>query len=192
MAGPVTPAVQHARSFHRNGAFDKGNGILHHAWWVEQGWDAMSTASVAPASGWPRAAASAAVFRGGAVLLVERAKPPRGFWSLPGGHIEPGETAAGAAAREVWEETGLEIKITGLVDVHDVIRRSPEGAIVTHYLLAVYFAHHHDGEPRAASDALAAEFVPLANIGARRLTPGAHGVILKAARLAGLDSAAGV
>ena len=60
-------------------------------------------------STWPRCAASAAVLRGREVLLVERAKGAlAGYWSLPGGHIEPGETARSAALREVREETGVE------------------------------------------------------------------------------------
>ena len=71
---------------------------------------------------WPKCAASIAVFRGNEVLLVERAKPPRaGLWSLPGGHIEPGETASAAAAREVLEETGIAATIAGLLDVQDVL-----------------------------------------------------------------------
>src|SRR5436190_190421 len=42
----------------------------------------------------------------GRLLLVRRGRPPSaGLWSLPGGRIEPGESAAAAAAREVWEET---------------------------------------------------------------------------------------
>lgn len=48
----------------------------------------------------------------GRLLLIRRGHPPaEGMWSLPGGRIEPGETAAEAAAREVLEETGLEVEI---------------------------------------------------------------------------------
>ena len=67
-------------------------------------------------------AASAAVFRGGAVLIVQRgAGALKGMWSLPGGHIEAGETARAAALREVNEETGVTAEAAGLVDVHDAL-----------------------------------------------------------------------
>jgi ADP-ribose pyrophosphatase YjhB (NUDIX family) len=57
---------------------------------------------------WPRPAASAAIFRDGLVLLVERGKGAlQGTWSLPGGHVEPGERALAAALREVGDVTGV-------------------------------------------------------------------------------------
>lgn len=46
------------------------------------------------------------------ILLVKRDSLPfRSFWALPGGRLEPGETAEQAAVREVREETGLEVEI---------------------------------------------------------------------------------
>src|SRR5690606_17052775 len=68
------------------------------------------------------------VFRGDEVLLAMRGKLPRRFtWSIPGGAQEVGETVREAAAREIREETGLEIEILGLVDVIDSINREPDG-----------------------------------------------------------------
>jgi len=55
----------------------------------------------------------------GAILLVRFVVPREGdefvFWALPGGEIEAGETEIEAAMREVREELGLELKVTGPV-----------------------------------------------------------------------------
>jgi len=132
--------------------------------------------------GWPRAAASAAIFRDGEVLLVERASgPSAGLWSLPGGHIEPGETAAAAALREVTEETGVSAELLGLADVRDVIRRDKGGALVAHYVIAVYYGVWRAGAPLAAGDSRAARFVRLSDLAAYAMTEGTVEVIVAAA-----------
>ncbi len=135
-------------------------------------------------NGWPRVAASAAILRGGDVLLVERGKAPRrGIWSLPGGHIEPGETAKAAALRELDEETGVAADLAGLLDVHDVIMRGTDGALTAHYVLTVYWGRWSGGEPRAGGDSAQARFVPVAEIGRYPMTPGAAELIRRAALL---------
>ena len=49
------------------------------------------------------------------ILMVKHDHPERTVWMVPGGGIEEGESSAQAAAREVLEETGLEVEITGLI-----------------------------------------------------------------------------
>lgn len=131
---------------------------------------------------WPRCGASAAIFRGTRVLLIERGKPGAlyGYWSLPGGHIEPGEPARAAALREVAEETGVEARLDGLVDIHEVIIPGRDRPLVAHYLIAVFAGRWIAGEPVAGGDAAAARFVELHEAQDYRLTPGAASLIERA------------
>jgi 8-oxo-dGTP diphosphatase len=123
---------------------------------------------------WPRGAASAAIFRGREVLLIERGKsgPLRGFWSLPGGRIEPGEAVRIAALREVLEETGIVAELTGLLDVHEVIRRDPSGRLTSHHLLAIFYGRWVSGEPVPGDDAADARFVPIDAVERLQMTDG--------------------
>ena len=106
------------------------------------------------------------VFRGDDVLLIRRGKPPRkGSWSLPGGMQEVGETVYEAGIREVFEETGVEIEVLGLVDVVDSIRRDADGRVEFHYTLADLAAEWLDGEARAGSDADGIRWLPIDDIG---------------------------
>jgi ADP-ribose pyrophosphatase YjhB (NUDIX family) len=57
------------------------------------------------------------VERQGAILMVRRRYPPRaGKWCLPAGFIEQAESPEESAVREVKEESGLDVEITGLFD----------------------------------------------------------------------------
>jgi len=55
---------------------------------------------------------------GDAVLLVKQAYGGH-FWTLPGGVVEPGETLVEALVREMREETGLEVRVQGLLSLRD-------------------------------------------------------------------------
>jgi ADP-ribose pyrophosphatase YjhB (NUDIX family) len=122
----------------------------------------------------PRLAALAVTLDGAGdmarALLVQRRNPPdAGLWGFPGGHVEPGETALDAAARELAEETGVVGRPRAYLDNIDVIERGADGALRFHFLLAAVLCDHVAGEPVAADDALDARWVTVADILAGRL-----------------------
>jgi 8-oxo-dGTP diphosphatase len=118
------------------------------------------------------------------VLLIQRAKGGfTGYWSPPGGHIEPGETAREAARREVREETGLDVALQGVLDIHDVISRDAANEITAHYVIAVYHGAWVADEPRAQSDSRDARFFAPHEIEGLLLTPGLGALIARARAL---------
>lgn len=119
----------------------------------------------------PKLGVSACVWRSGKVLLVERAKPPRGMWAFPGGHVELGESLEQAAARELHEETGLTASFQGLVGLYDVIRRDASGLVTIHYVIACFLGIAGPGEAVAASDAAAAVWAEPHDLGRFTLAP---------------------
>ncbi|HET9589104.1 MAG TPA: NUDIX hydrolase [Anaerolineales bacterium] len=78
---------------------------------------------VCPQCGWihfvdPKVAAAVLIHKDGRVLLVRRNNEPfRGLWTLPAGFINGGEDPAEAAARECFEETGLNVRVTRVLDI---------------------------------------------------------------------------
>ncbi len=104
-----------------------------------------------------KVAAGVLVEQEGRVLLVRRRiGPHQGMWTFPAGFVESDEDPAEAAVRECREETGLEVEITGLLDVI-AGREHERGADI----VVVYRARPVGGEPRAADDADGVDFFPL-------------------------------
>ena len=102
------------------------------------------------------------VWQGERVLLIRRGRAPRlGQWGLPGGAQTVGETLFEAAAREVMEETGLEVVPQAVVTALDSISRDDSGAIQYHYTLVEVVAECSSGEPQAADDAMDARWVSI-------------------------------
>ncbi len=124
-------------------------------------------------------AASVAVFDGDSVLLIRRARQPwLGRWSLPGGRLEPGETAPQAATRELIEEVGL--RVSGLRPV-----RLMHFAEAGRFVLQVFATRAYAGSVALNDEASAHRWVPLARLAELETTPDL-GVVLQEA-LAALD-----
>jgi 8-oxo-dGTP diphosphatase len=129
----------------------------------------------------PRACVSAAIFREGRVLLVKRRHAPAaGVWSLPGGHIEPGETALDAVHRELQEETAITARIAEIAGLRDVIHRNDSGELIFHRVIIVFCGDWLSGEPEAGDDAAAAGWYDPGALGELATTEGLAEIVRRA------------
>jgi 8-oxo-dGTP diphosphatase len=129
----------------------------------------------------PIVGVGAVIVHGDGVVLVKRGTAPlRGTWSLPGGVMEVGEPLADAVAREVREETGLEVAVGPLVDAVERIYRDEAGRVAYHYVLLDYLCRVTGGELAAGSDASEVKVVEPQGLAAQGLSPATIGVIDKA------------
>lgn len=96
----------------------------------------------------PKVAAVVFIENNEQVLLIRRAmNPERGKWALPAGYIDDGEDPREAAVREAREETGLEVTITGLLDVQ-------QGPVeLGASIIIIYAAQVTSGQAKALDDA---------------------------------------
>ena len=115
----------------------------------------------------------------GRVLLVRRGREPGlGLWTVPGGRIEAGETAAAACAREVAEETGLTVEVLALAEVVERI------AATHHFVILDHLVRLTGGTLRAGDDAAEVGWFTMAEAGLLPLTEGLLPVLERAQALA--------
>jgi len=97
--------------------------------------------------------------KGRALLIRRGSEPLRGQWSIPGGTLELGESLQEGVARELLEETGLEVRVLDLIEVFD--RIFPQDGVRTseakhrprfHFVIADYLCERLSGEAQAGSD----------------------------------------
>jgi 8-oxo-dGTP diphosphatase len=127
----------------------------------------------------------ALIFKGpgrrGPILLVERGgNPLKGYWSLPGGLLETGETLEEGVIREVLEETGLRVKVLEFYGIFERIMRDAKGRAEYHYLLHDYVCKVVDGEMRPGDDVSRVEWIPRVRLKEYKMTEGTLDVIEEA------------
>src|SRR5688500_18338801 len=114
----------------------------------------------------PQLAVGAVVVHDGALLMVRRdQEPAKGLWSVPGGRLEKGEYLSAAVAREVQEETSVQITVGSLLGILEVVGDP-------HYVILDYIATVSERtEPVAGTDVSEARWIPLDEVDALECTP---------------------
>jgi ADP-ribose pyrophosphatase YjhB (NUDIX family) len=100
------------------------------------------------------------VIEDGCALLIKRGSEPLlGQWSIPGGTLELGESLQHGVARELLEETGLEVQVLDMIEAFDRIFLDPAAPNAGdrsrpkyHYVIVDYLCERLAGEAKAGSD----------------------------------------
>ncbi len=125
--------------------------------------------------------------RSRALLIRRGSEPLLGEWSIPGGTLELGESLGKGVARELLEETGIEVRVLDLIEVFDRIflddkpiaddaKQRPR----FHFVIVDYLCERLAGEPRAGSDVTDVAFAREDELSRFHLTETATRVLKKA------------
>jgi 8-oxo-dGTP diphosphatase len=129
----------------------------------------------------PFLAASAAIVRDGKILVVRRARPPaNGLYTLPGGVVEVGETLIEAVAREVREETALEIEPVALAGFRETIVRDADSRVERHFIILCFASRWRAGDPVLNEELSEARWLDPAELAGLPTTPGLAEIVAAA------------
>jgi 8-oxo-dGTP diphosphatase len=128
------------------------------------------------------------IIDGGRALLIRRGSEPLlGEWSIPGGTLELGESLGHGVARELLEETGIEVRVLDMIEVFDRIFMDDGATGVEgkhrprfHFVIVDYLCERLAGEPRAGSDVTDVAFAREEELPRFHLTETATRVLKKA------------
>jgi ADP-ribose pyrophosphatase YjhB (NUDIX family) len=148
----------------------------------------------------PMVGVGGVVIDNGRALLIRRAGPPlQGEWSIPGGLLEVGETIEEGIARELAEETGLDVRVVELIEVFERIFPAPPGANGAppdpkrpqyHFVILDYLCELRGGTLAAGSDASEFAWARADELAKFNVTVAVNRVLRKAFALAEARAAA--
>jgi ADP-ribose pyrophosphatase YjhB (NUDIX family) len=129
----------------------------------------------------PIVGVGAIILRRDRILMAQRGKEPlKGWWSLPGGALELGESLKDAVSREVLEETGLVVRPVAMFEIFERIMRDAGGAPEYHYVLVDYVCRITGGTLCAGDDVCRVEWVRRRDLAGLQITEGTLAVIERA------------
>lgn len=105
------------------------------------------------------------------ILLILRTD--NGYWSIPGGGLNPGESVTGATVREVKEETGIDCQVTSLVGIYsdpDHVAAYDDGEVRQEFSIC-FITRMTGGTIATSSESAKVQFVPSSAILDLRMHP---------------------